>query len=150
MLIYWIIALAIVIIDQLVKHWVTIAVALDQAQIVVPGVLSLANIHNDGAAWSTLAGQQWLLSSISAIAVIVIGYLLVKRPKNAPIQGWGLAFMLAGAAGNLIDRLRLGYVVDMFQLEFVNFPIFNVADSALTIGVLLIFIQLLREETAHK
>jgi signal peptidase II len=149
-LIYWIIALVIIVIDQLVKHFVTVTVALNQAHLMIPGVFSLANIHNNGAAWSTLAGQQWLLSSISAIAVVVLGDLLVKRPKNAPIQGWGLAFMLAGAAGNLIDRLRLGYVVDMFQLEFVNFPIFNVADSALTIGVLLIFIQLLREETAHK
>lgn len=149
-MIYWIIALVIIVIDQLVKHFVTVTVALNQAHLMIPGVFSLANIHNNGAAWSTLAGQQWLLSSISAIAVVVLGYLLVKRPKNAPIQGWGLAFMLAGAAGNLIDRLRLGYVVDMFQLEFVNFPIFNVADSALTIGVLLIFIQLLREETAHK
>lgn len=149
-MIYWIIALVIIVADQIVKHWVTVTIALNQAHMVLPGVFSLANIHNNGAAWSTLAGQQWLLSSISAIAVVVLGYLLVKRPQGVPLQGWGLAFMLAGAAGNLIDRLRLGYVVDMFQLEFVNFPIFNVADSALTIGVLLIFIQLLREETAHK
>lgn len=136
---------ALVAVDQLVKHWVTTTIALGASHVVIPGVLALTDLHNDGAAWSILQGQQWFFTIISVVAIAVVGYLMV-RWRHQPALMVGLALILAGTLGNFIDRLANGYVVDMFEVLFVNFPVFNVADSCLTIGVLALIIAILRED----
>lgn len=137
-----VIAVLIIIADQLFKHWIVMHISLGMSIAIIPHVLSLTNIRNNGAAWSILSGQTIFFYIITVIAVALLGYLYVKSLKNkqALLYRLGLALVLAGALGNFIDRLRFKYVVDMFQLDFINFPIFNIADMALTIGVILIII----------
>lgn len=139
--------LALVLIsgDQLVKHWVIAHIAVGASQPVGGGVLALTNLHNDGAAWSLLAGQQWLFTVITVLALLAEGYFLWRWRHQSPLV-WPLALIIAGTVGNFIDRLQNGYVVDMFELLFVNFPIFNVADCCLTVGVIWLMVIIIREE----
>lgn len=140
-----ILVVALVAIDQLVKHWVTATIALGASHVVAPGLLAITNLHNNGAAWSILQGQQWFFAIISVVAILIVVYLMVRWRHQVPLMV-GLALILAGTLGNFIDRLMNGYVVDMFELLFINFPVFNVADSCLTIGVLILIIAILRED----
>lgn len=87
---------------------------------------------------------------MTVVVVAVLLYMLVKNIKNSKWLTIGLSLILAGALGNFIDRLRLGYVVDMFKTEFIDFPIFNVADMALVIGVACVFIYLILDERKEK
>ena len=115
-----ILVVALVAIDQLVKHWVTATIALGTSHVVVPGLLAITNLHNNGAAWSILQGQQWFFAIISVVAIAVIGYLMFRWRHQWPLM-IGLALVLAGTLGNFIDRLVHGYVADMFELLFVKF-----------------------------
>jgi signal peptidase II len=83
------------------------------------------------------------------VALVIMGYLL-WRLRGKWAYEVGISLMIAGTLGNFIDRVRLGYVVDMFQLDFINFPIFNFADSCLTIGVIFILIGVLRDDSFDK
>ncbi|MTV81154.1 signal peptidase II [Secundilactobacillus folii] len=133
--------------DQWIKHLVVANIALGGSHTVVSGILSLTYIRNDGAAWSMLEGQQWLFIIISLVALAVMLWFFVRYRRNWHYE-IGLAFMIAGTLGNFYDRLINGFVVDMFQLDFVNFPIFNFADSCLTIGVIWIMVVLFFEDSA--
>jgi signal peptidase II len=134
-----------VVVDQLVKHWVVTTISLGASKTVLPGVLTLTNLHNTGAAWSMLSGQQGFFVLITVVALAIIGYLMVRWRHQRALM-IGLALILAGTLGNFIDRLAHGYVVDMFETLFVSFPVFNVADSCLTIGVIILIIAILRED----
>ncbi|MCM1598741.1 signal peptidase II [Latilactobacillus sakei] len=150
MLLYIILGLLILVGDQLLKGWIVANVSYGVLHTVIPNILGLTYVQNDGAAWSMLAGQQWFFYIVTIIAVGVIGYLFYTSERSEKLYRIGLTLMLAGALGNFIDRLHLKYVVDMFQLEFINFPIFNVADTALTCGVICVFIAiLLKEKVTH-
>jgi len=149
MWIYWALMFVLVVIDQLIKSVVVRQIALGATKTVVPGLLSLTNLHNNGAAWSILQGKLWFFYLISIVALAVMGYLL-WRLRTHRLYEFGIVLMIAGTLGNFIDRLRIGYVVDMFQLDFINFPIFNFADSCLTVGVILILIAVLRDDSFDK
>lgn len=137
-----IIGAAVVGADQLLKNWITVHISFGESQTIIPGLLSFTKVHNTGAAWSSFEGKTWFFYLVTVIAVAIILPLLIKawRQKNSLLYYSGLVLMLAGTIGNFIDRARQGFVVDMFQLDFINFPIFNIADLALTIGVALLFI----------
>ncbi|EHO51099.1 signal peptidase II [Lentilactobacillus kisonensis] len=135
----------LIIIDQLVKHWVVASLAMGQSMTLIPGVISLTRINNTGAAWSILAGHQEIFVIIALLALVAIGYFLARYWKNIPYR-LGLSLLIAGTAGNVIDRIFSGHVVDMFQLDFINFPIFNCADTFLTIGIIVLGIAVLREQ----
>ncbi|WP_267202392.1 signal peptidase II [Limosilactobacillus kribbianus] len=145
MVISLLLALVLVALDQLVKHWVVATISLGASKTVLPGVLALTNLHNTGAAWSMLSGQQGFFVLITVAALAIIGYLMVRWRHQRSLM-IGLTLILAGTLGNFIDRLAHGYVVDMFETLFVSFPVFNVADSCLTIGVLILIIAILRED----
>ncbi|EMF0079894.1 signal peptidase II [Enterococcus hirae] len=145
--IYFMISGLLVALDQWVKWWIVNDLSLSETKTLIPGVLSLNHIRNTGAAWSMLEGKMWFFVIITVVAVIVVVTLMVKNRKQG--NRWlltGLSFILAGAIGNFIDRVRLGYVVDMFQTDFMNFPIFNVADMTLVCGVILILIYIILDE----
>lgn len=144
-IISFVLVLVLVVIDQLVKHWVVASVVLNTAHPLLPHVLALTNLRNNGAAWSILEGQQWFFSLVTVVALAVILYLFYHWRHN-PRLLLPLSFVLAGAVGNFIDRIQQGYVVDMFETLFVNFPVFNVADCCLTIGVVWLVIIIIREE----
>ena len=129
--------LALIGLDQWVKHWVVANIALNQVIKAIPGLFSLTYLQNRGAAFSILQDQKYFFVILT---VLVIGAALVYLVKNYQKSLWlvlSLVLIISGGIGNFIDRLHLGYVVDMVQLDFIDFAIFNVADSYLTVGVLL-------------
>ena len=121
-------SLALLGLDQWVKHYVTVNIPLGEAQPFLPGLVELRTVHNYGAAWSSFSGMRWLLVAVTSVIVIAVAVVL----------------LLAGGLGNLIDRVRLGYVVDMFHLEFwPSYPVFNVADICVVCGAVLAVIYYL-------
>lgn len=139
------IILILTICDQLLKSWVASSLVLGGSKQLIPGIVELTNLRNSGAAWSIFEGQQAFFTIITIIAIIVIGYFIWEYRKNIPML-IGLSLIMAGTIGNFIDRLRQGYVVDMFETTFINFPIFNIADMCLTIGVIWLIICILKEK----
>ncbi|MFB9770483.1 signal peptidase II [Lactiplantibacillus modestisalitolerans] len=146
MWIYWVLMFGLVVIDQAIKVAIVNQIPLGATATVVPGLLSLTNLHNNGAAWSILEGKMGFFYVISIVALGVMVYLL-RRLRGHRLYEYGIILMIAGTLGNFIDRVRVGYVVDMVQLDFINFPIFNFADTCLTVGVLLILIGVLRDDS---
>ncbi|GAA3188789.1 signal peptidase II [Lentilactobacillus kefiri] len=142
--IYAIGIIVLIVIDQLVKHFVVASLALGESFSVVNGVLSITRINNTGAAWSILSGHQFVFVIIAIFAAVLVSYFIVKYWSNIPYR-IGLGLLLAGTLGNVIDRVVNNHVVDMFQLDFINFPIFNCADMYLTFGILILAIAIIRE-----
>ena len=142
---YLLLVLALICLDQWLKIWVSTNIALNHSQHFIPGVMDLTNLHNYGAAWSMFQGQQLFFSSVTVVVIAGIGYCFWRFRHRHPIL-LCLSLILAGAVGNFIDRLLQGYVVDMFEFLPVNFPVFNIADMCLTIGVIMLIIIVLRED----
>jgi len=151
LVVYFLISALLVGLDQWSKYLTVQNISLGETKEFIPGfLLSLTHLRNTGAAWSLLEGKMIFFYVITVIVSVVIIYLLIKNYKKSIWYSVGLSFVLAGAIGNFIDRVRLGYVVDMLQTDFMNFPIFNVADSTLVVGVICIFIYLILDEKAAK
>ena len=123
--------------DQWLKAYVTANIPLGQAQSLLPGVVELRTVHNYGAAWSSFSGSRWLLVAVTCIIVSVVTVLLVRRVVRHPLGVAACCMVISGGLGNIIDRVRLGYVVDMFNLLFMNYPVFNVADILVVCGAVL-------------
>ena len=140
---YLFISLFVVLADQGLKNYIVSNYTVGEVHQIIPGILSFNYLQNDGAAWNILTGQMWLFYAISIIAISVCLYFLFNKKYKNTLFDVGLALILGGIVGNFIDRLHLKYVVDMLQLDFINFNIFNIADSAITTGVLIIFIYLI-------
>ena len=140
-MLFAIVAAVILIADQWLKYWVTVNITLSTgSQELIPGVVKLVNIHNSGAAFGMLdnvAAARWIFLAVTAVFVVVIAVLLVKRVFDSRFAVWCEVLFLTGAIGNCIDRVFLGYVVDMFKLEFVNFAVFNIADAVLVVSCLM-------------
>lgn len=131
-------AVVVVIADQAVKM---LSSQLRTEATLIPGVLRFTYAENTGMAFSLFSGQAWLLGVIS-VAAIVIGWLVLRGFRLGTLSRMASMLMLGGAVGNLIDRFAHGYVVDMFEVLFVRFAVFNVADAALTVGAGLMAISL--------
>ena len=133
----------IVAADQIVKYLVVSGIALHSQVPVIEGLFHLTYVQNDGAAFSILKGQQWLFALMFAVLTVAVIWEFWK--KKMPFTGfdrWCIAAIWAGGLGNMIDRLRLGYVVDMIEVEFMQFPVFNVADCFITCGCFALLISL--------
>lgn len=120
--------------DQAVKFYVVQNIELYGRAPLVPGLIELFHIQNTGGGFSILAGHTWILTALTAALMLGIGALLLKRRFPHPMAMWSLTVILGGGLGNLIDRVRLGYVVDMFNFQFINYPVFNVADILVVCG----------------
>ncbi|HGK7344744.1 TPA: signal peptidase II [Streptococcus suis] len=142
-----ILAAVLIAVDQLVKAWTVANIELDTVEPFIPGFMSLAYLRNYGAAWSILQNQQWFFTIVTIVAVTGLIWYYVKQIKGNLWTLFSLALMIAGALGNFIDRIRLGYVVDMFHLDFISFPVFNVADMCLNVGVGILLICIMKEES---
>ena len=112
----------------------------------IPGILKLHYLQNTGAAFSMLENQQWLFTLVTFLVIGGAVYYLIKHLSASKWMLAGLTLVIAGGLGNFIDRIRQGFVVDMFQLDFINFAIFNVADMYLTFGVAILLLMILKEE----
>ena len=137
---YAILAAALVVLDQLVKHLVRANIALGGSVPFLPYLMDLTYVRNTGAAFSILRQHTWLLTLTSAGVVLVMCALLVKGFFKNRLGMWSAALVLAGGMGNLIDRAVFVFVTDMFKTTFIDFAVFNVADCCITIGVPLLFL----------
>lgn len=135
---YWIAALT-VLADQLTKG---LCARLTGRIPLIPGVLALTYAENTGMAFSLFSGRAWALGIVSLLCILA-GWLVLRRYTLGPASRAAAMLMLGGAVGNMIDRFLRGYVVDMFEVLFVDFAIFNVADAALTLGTALLAFTLL-------
>ncbi|GAJ38716.1 signal peptidase II [Saccharococcus caldoxylosilyticus] len=152
MVIYYIIALAVVAIDQWTKWLVVKYMRLGESIPIIPNVLYITSHRNRGAAWGILQGQFWLFYLITVIVVIGLIVYIQRLPRGERLFGVALGLMLGGAIGNFIDRLFRKEVVDFIHayIGTYSFPVFNIADSALTIGVALLFIKMFFFATSEK
>ena len=123
--------------DQWLKAFVSANIPLGQAEALLPGLVELRTVHNYGAAWSSFSGMRWLLVAVTSCIVLAVLALLVRRFVRHPLGVAAGCLIVSGGLGNIIDRVRLGYVVDMFNLQFMNYPVFNVADIAVVSGAVL-------------
>lgn len=152
MFFYYIIAILIIGLDQLTKWLIVKNMELGESITVIENFLYITSHRNRGAAWGILQGQMWFFYIITAVVIVGIVYYMVKYAKGKNLLGLSLGLLLGGAIGNFIDRLFRKEVVDFVDTYIFgyDFPIFNVADSALVIGVALLMIQMFREEREAK
>ncbi|BCJ86046.1 signal peptidase II [Effusibacillus dendaii] len=141
MLYVW--AILVVILDQITKYLVKTRMVFGESIPVLGDFLLITSHRNQGAAWGVFAGQRWLFVLI-AIAVI-IGVVYYSRRVKSPLIRAALPLLLGGAVGNLIDRILYGEVVDFLDVRVINYPIFNLADSAIVIAICLILLDTWRE-----
>ena len=140
--------LALLVADQVVKAWTVCTFAApiagnttpDDPLPFLPGLVELTRLHNTGSAWGSFSGMRWLLVGFTSLLLLALAVLLWKKIVRHPTGVWAIALFLSGGLGNLIDRIRLGYVVDTFHFQFIDFPVFNVADICVTAGIVLAII----------
>ncbi len=125
---------ASVALDQLVKYWTTEKLYYVGTVPIIENVFHLTYAENTGMAFSLFSGQRWPLVIISVAAIAAIIVMLFKNYFETALGRWGAYFVIAGAIGNLIDRIRYGFVVDLFDFRLINFAIFNVADVFVCVG----------------
>ena len=131
------------VLDQLSKLWVVNNIPLHGEIPVLSGIFHLTYAQNTGAAWSMLSGMQWLFLLIFlAFTLGIIWEFSKKRWPFTTFDRWCIAVVYAGGLGNIIDRIRLGYVVDMIEVEFIDFPVFNLADCCITCGCIALVVHL--------
>ena len=141
-------ALGLLALDQWTKLWTVANFAApaasniysttDPAKPFLPGLVELTRVHNYGAAWSSFSGQKWLLIGLTSVLLVLLLVLVAKKVVRHPMGLAACTLIFAGGVGNLIDRVRAGYVVDMFHFEFwPSYPVFNVADICVVIGAVI-------------
>ena len=133
---YAIVAILILIADQGLKYWVTVNIALDTGHVtLIPGVLELTNIHNNGAAFSMLEhAPHWIFIIFTLVFAAIAVFCLRHNVVHGKVGRWSVVLVLAGAIGNCIDRILSGYVVDMFNFLFARFAVFNLADVFIVVA----------------
>lgn len=120
--------------DQVFKAWVVENLPLGETMEFLPGLMQLRTVHNYGAAWSSFSGMRWLLLSVTLGIVLAVLLVVVRGHVRHPLGLLSACLIISGGLGNIIDRARLGYVVDMFDLTFMNYPVFNIADICIVCG----------------
>lgn len=141
---YALFAIAIAVVDQVTKYWVVQSIPLYHRMEFLPGVLCLTYVRNDGAAFSSFRGMQWMFVLIFVLFTGLVLYEYFRRPMPfTKLERWCIAAIYGGGVGNMLDRVRLGYVVDMVETEFIDFPIFNVADCFITCGCVLLVLHIM-------
>jgi signal peptidase II len=151
-LVYYFISLIVILLDQLTKWLVVKYMELGESIPLITDFIYLTSHRNRGAAWGILQGQMWFFYIVTIIVIIGIIVFIQRLKDHEKLIGWSLGLMLGGAIGNFIDRVIHKEVVDFINTYVFtyDFPIFNVADSALVIGVGLFFIHTLLEGKQEK
>lgn len=144
-----IVAIVILIIDQLTKKIITATMNIGDSYEVVPHFLNITSHRNNGAAWGILSGKMGFFYIITLIILAVLIIFYIKETKYNAFMQVAISLLFAGALGNFIDRLFNGEVVDFIDTNIFgyDFPIFNIADSSLTIGVIFVIIALVKDTT---
>lgn len=144
-----IISFLIVASDQITKAMIVRLITPYTSKTIIPGMFNITHIYNPGGAFGFMAGQSTLVRTIlflivSAIAIGFIFYFYKSTPKTHPVLASGFALIFGGAIGNMIDRIRLGTVVDFldFYIKDLHWPAFNIADSAISVGMAIFLFHL--------
>ena len=134
---------AVVAADQFAKYLTVANIELFSDVPFIPGLLQLTYVQNTGAAFSAFQGMQWLFAVIFLVFTAAVLWEYFKKPMGfSAFERWCIAAIYGGGLGNMIDRVRLGYVVDMIETTFMEFPVFNVADCFITCGCIALMAHL--------
>ena len=137
-------AAAVVALDQYTKYLTVANIDIGGAAPAISGLFDFTYVQNTGAAWSSFQGQIWLFVLIfAAFAAFLVWEFITGKMGFKTFERWCLVAVFAGGLGNMIDRLRLGFVVDMIRLQFMDFPVFNVADCFICCGCIALLAHLL-------
>ncbi len=142
MLIWFIIMIGVIALDQITKWLAVEFLTKVDTFPIIEDVLHLTYLENKGAAFGMLKDNRWVFLLISTVAIIALLIFIIKNPPKNKWLGLGISFIVGGGIGNMIDRTCLGYVVDFIDFRLINFAIFNVADSFVCIGAVLVFIYI--------
>lgn len=134
MALYVLVAAALAGLDQLVKYLVRTYMTLGESRPFIPYICQLTYVQNTGAAFSSMEGMRWFFVIVTVIVLIIALWALAAGKISGAFGRWALVVTMGGAVGNLIDRALYGYVVDMFDVLFMNFAVFNVADIFVVCG----------------
>ena len=141
---YSLLSAAVVAADQIVKYLVVENIPLYQDITVLPGVVGLTYVQNNGAAFSLLQGRQWVFMVVFVVFTAVVLWEYFRKPLPLTrFERFCIAAVYGGGVGNMIDRVRMGYVVDMIETKFIDFPVFNVADFFITCGCIALLVSLI-------
>ena len=148
---YVLVSAAVVALDQLSKAWVRGHIPLDPSPAeqlpLIPGLVHLSHIRNAGVAFGMLQGGRWAFLGLLAVFCALVIWAIRTEKLTASWEKWLGVLAMAGAIGNGVDRALYGYVVDMLEVEFISFPVFNLADCVINVScVLFILLTLLRKE----
>lgn len=133
---------ALLLLDQITKHWAGQVLGSGDVISFLPGILGLRYAENTGAAFSAFSGANAVLSIVSAAVCVAVIVVLMRHRWESKIMQLGLSAVLAGGLGNLIDRVTRGYVIDFLEIQFMHFAIFNVADVCVTVGAGLVILAI--------
>ena len=140
---YALFAAGIVAVDQISKYFTVACIPIYTDIPLIPGVLNLTYVQNSGAAFSSFEGQQWLFALIFLFFTgLILWEYFKKKMAFTTFERWCIAAIYGGGFANMVDRLRMGYVVDMIETAFMDFPVFNVADCFITCGCIALFASL--------
>ena len=147
--VFLVIATGVLVLDQVSKAAVSATLKMYEIRPIIHGLLNLTRVHNTGAAFGLLAGQPSILRTlfflgVSLLAMGVVLWMLFRLPPDQKVELVALSLIFGGALGNVIDRARLGEVIDFIDVYYrtYHWPAFNVADSAITVGVMLLLYRL--------
>ena len=147
-------AVAALVFDQFTKYYISNNFVMAETKPLIPHVLGITYVYNTGGAWGMLKDQTWLLLSVTIVIMLVCIALLLKFGVKNKLMFWAITLILSGGVGNMIDRIfRGGRVIDFFDLLFMEYPVFNVADCAIVIGagmLLLYFLIDMIKESKQK
>ena len=129
---YFSLTLILLIIDRLTKWWISSTLDLGVPNNLIGNVIRLTRVHNDGGAFGIFPGGGIVFLVVSGVVSLILFLILLTMQIDSRLIRTGMAFVLAGALGNLVDRIQWGYVLDFFEIR--GFPIFNVADACITVG----------------
>lgn len=140
----------VVLLDQLTKYLTVLYVKPAGSVDFIPGILGFTYAENTGGPWSILSDHTWILILVSLVFFALIFFAVGKKWFTGTGVLWSLFAIIGGGIGNLIDRVRLGYVVDMLQTKFMDFPVFNVADCFITCGAVSLAVFFLLDELKNR
>jgi signal peptidase II len=134
---------ASILVDQIVKIIISSTMSVGETIPVIKDIFHFTYIRNEGAAFGMLSEHRWVFMIISSVAIVAMCIYLFKFCKERMLTRIGIALVIGGGIGNMIDRIFLGYVVDMIDCRFIDFYVFNVADSCVCVGAGIVFLGVL-------
>ena len=142
-----------IVLDQLTKL-LAVKYLMDGSVTVIPWLIDFTYVENRGMAWGLLADQRWIFMTASVIAIVALSVFLYMRRSPNLLYGIAISAIISGGIGNMIDRTVLGYVVDFLEVTFMDFPVFNVADSFVSVGavglIVLLLVDIVREARSER